>query len=97
MKVRDYCGLEQMKACKLWKTCSDELSGDDELPPCASKLVEAAPSASNNTGSPKLPTLAEVEQAFCISEVAATEYTEEEKHGVTFAYNYICRQLRAGA
>ena len=40
MKVKDVCEIAQRRSCKLWKYCSDILSGDDDLPPCASKIME---------------------------------------------------------
>jgi hypothetical protein len=48
VKVKDCCGLEQRKSCKLWKLCSDVLHGDDPLPPCASKAVELAATTANS-------------------------------------------------
>ena len=51
----------------------------------------------NNTGSPKLPTLVETLAHFnCDQEL----YTDDQRltHGlIERCYNFICRQLRAGA
>ena len=66
-------------------------------PACASEQMEAAPSASTNTGSPKLPLLENVEShikglcrdgAYPVGDVLT---------GAQLAYDYIERQLRASA
>jgi hypothetical protein len=58
-------------------------------------IPEEAPSASANTGSPKLPTLEECTkeaQAFALYDLTYREYGV-----VRTVYDFICRQLRASA
>lgn len=65
---------------------------------CASKLDEAAPSASANTGSPKLPTWETVEKEY-YKWVGSHMLGESPgpSSSAWWVYDYICRQLRAGA
>jgi hypothetical protein len=86
--MNDGCGLScrAKVQCMRYYKCS---------PPCASKAVESAPSASTNTGSPKLFVFEELWNR------ARTEFPyppyEHIKSGRFYAeiiYDYIAKQLR---
>ncbi len=63
---------------------------------CASKLAESAPSASTNTGSPKLPPDVEEFMAYMVDHCERELITEE--YIVQVGSDYLkWRQLRAGA
>lgn len=51
---------------------------------------------SHNTGSPKLPTLVEV-KAHVQGKMQVAIYECIGSHVIEWVYDYICRQLRAGA
>jgi len=61
--------------------------GLDGCPPCAD-TAESAPSASTNTGSPKLPTREQFISWLATFESAPTAMS---------VYEWLCRQLRASA
>lgn len=44
----DLCSVEMRRSCKVWEECSERYpgGGDNDLPPCASKIIETTDSAS---------------------------------------------------
>ena len=68
------------------------------VPPCASKLEEVAPSASANTGSPKLPGWEDVSNEIRRHRTYTHPGAELVDLGIAkIVYDFIARQLRADA
>lgn len=72
---------------------------DESASVAAAKVAELAVKkfTSTNTGIPKLPTLVECERWYIKEKCGFEHITELEKNVIRDIYNYICRQLRAGA
>ena len=77
----------------------EEWDASDVVFECASENKEAAPSASTNTGSPKLPSSTEVWNHVCEYSPAlrTVEQIAADRRVAKLVYEFIYRQLRAGA
>jgi hypothetical protein len=60
-------------------------------------IKDFAPSASHNTGSPKLPTLEECYKVALESQFGQVSLSQVKVNMLTAVYEFICRQLRTGA
>ena len=80
--------------CLMGEICGDRYLGTLQ-PPCASHLEGAAPSASTNTGSPKLPTFGDCVQA--VETRRGYGLSDSETVLLLYAHDIIERQLRASA
>jgi hypothetical protein len=88
--------MNMKAALEIVSMCVENYGGDEAKEAWRTVLVESAPSASTNTGSPKLPTL-EVCIANLYRDTAAGTVGLTAVEVAKNIHGYISRQLRAGA
>jgi hypothetical protein len=100
--------MSQYCKCNLRGICLDGLVVEGHILKCneadchiwkyaQQHVVEAQPKPTHNTGSPKLPTLVEVQNYVEMHHPWAPVVEEREGDLIELVYDFICRQLLASA